>query len=329
MSLKKINVRRCDKRATNKVSALRQNSDSVVREISQLLGEMSVSPSTVPKSKKMKPLGVACGKARPYRGGMRRKMFINVNRKKDTRFYCSSLSYLQSKLDEHHKSNKKTSRLMKRNSSLTSQGIGHPASTSNRGHYVTESNEPSSRASTFLPKSEQSAAQTQGLNFQGSEQSPFRKDQSNESILFGMARETASRTDISQPMSTREIDCKPKELPCSSASGTRQRSRRGQSSRRTNLEFSNYLDKRVITKMPGSRWVEGTLRGYDTYMNLVLEDTVELRRTGQRVHIGVAVIRGRSIAMVEEAGNGLSPDIIRRSYYYHEKKPLKTIQLDD
>nr|AEL23088.1 small nuclear ribonucleoprotein polypeptide G [Cherax quadricarinatus] len=64
-------------------------------------------------------------------------------------------------------------------------------------------------------------------------------------------------------------------------------------------ELKKYMDKRVMTKLNGGRVVEGTLRGFDPFMNLVVDDGVEARKTGDRVRIGVVVIRGSSIIMLE------------------------------
>lgn len=49
------------------------------------------------------------------------------------------------------------------------------------------------------------------------------------------------------------------------------------------------MDKRVMTKLNGGRVVEGTLRGFDPFMNLVVDDGVEVRRSGDRVRVGFVV----------------------------------------
>ncbi|ROT74929.1 small nuclear ribonucleoprotein G [Penaeus vannamei] len=64
-------------------------------------------------------------------------------------------------------------------------------------------------------------------------------------------------------------------------------------------ELKKYMDKRVMTKLNGGRVVEGTLRGFDPFMNLVVDDGVEVRRSGDRVRVGFVVIRGSSIIMLE------------------------------
>lgn len=53
-----------------------------------------------------------------------------------------------------------------------------------------------------------------------------------------------------------------------------------------------YMDKRVMVKLNGGRVVEGTLRGFDPFMNLVVDEGVEVRKASERVRIGVCVSIG-------------------------------------
>ncbi|PNY28277.1 Small nuclear ribonucleoprotein G [Tolypocladium capitatum] len=64
-------------------------------------------------------------------------------------------------------------------------------------------------------------------------------------------------------------------------------------------ELNNYLDKRLHIQLNGSRHVEGTLRGYDVFLNIVLDDAVETKDGGSRIPIGMVVIRGNSVVMLE------------------------------
>ncbi|KAK3857848.1 hypothetical protein Pmani_015470 [Petrolisthes manimaculis] len=64
-------------------------------------------------------------------------------------------------------------------------------------------------------------------------------------------------------------------------------------------ELKKYMDKKVVTKLNGGRIVEGVLRGFDPFMNLVVDEGVEVRKNNERVRIGVCVIRGSSIIMLE------------------------------
>lgn len=59
------------------------------------------------------------------------------------------------------------------------------------------------------------------------------------------------------------------------------------------------MDKRMSLKLNGGRKVSGILRGFDPFMNVVIDDTVEENRDGTRNNIGMVVIRGNSIVLVE------------------------------
>lgn len=60
-----------------------------------------------------------------------------------------------------------------------------------------------------------------------------------------------------------------------------------------------YLDKRLFVQLNGSRKVIGILRGYDVFLNIVLEDAVEEKAGGDKVAMGMVVIRGNSVVMLE------------------------------
>lgn len=49
----------------------------------------------------------------------------------------------------------------------------------------------------------------------------------------------------------------------------------------------------------GSRKVQGTLRGYDVYLNVVLDEAVEEKKDGTKERIGMVVIRGNSVVLIE------------------------------
>ena len=44
------------------------------------------------------------------------------------------------------------------------------------------------------------------------------------------------------------------------------------------LEQEKFMDKRVHLKINGNRAVEGILRGFDPFMNLVLDETIEFTK---------------------------------------------------
>merc|ERR1712240_943523 len=64
-------------------------------------------------------------------------------------------------------------------------------------------------------------------------------------------------------------------------------------------ELKKYMDKQICLKLNGGRQVEGTLRGFDPFMNLVVDTTVEVKKTGERNNIGMVVVRGNSVVMLE------------------------------
>ncbi|CAM0138474.1 hypothetical protein VKS41_007088 [Umbelopsis sp. WA50703] len=64
-------------------------------------------------------------------------------------------------------------------------------------------------------------------------------------------------------------------------------------------ELKKYMEKRLSLQLNGSRKVVGILRGYDPFMNVVLDDTVEEVSAGEKHNIGMVVIRGNSIVSME------------------------------
>ncbi|KAF1989572.1 like-Sm ribonucleo protein [Aulographum hederae CBS 113979] len=64
-------------------------------------------------------------------------------------------------------------------------------------------------------------------------------------------------------------------------------------------ELKKYIDKRICIQMNGNRRVMGQLRGYDVYMNLVLDEAVEDLPNGEKVRMGMCCVRGNSIILVE------------------------------
>lgn len=57
----------------------------------------------------------------------------------------------------------------------------------------------------------------------------------------------------------------------------------------TNLKYSRYMDKKMNLKLNGGRSVTGILRGFDPFMNVVIDDTVEECKDGTRNNIGMVV----------------------------------------
>ncbi|KAI5632665.1 LSM domain-containing protein [Phthorimaea operculella] len=64
-------------------------------------------------------------------------------------------------------------------------------------------------------------------------------------------------------------------------------------------ELKKFMDKKLSIKLNAGRLVIGVLRGFDPFMNLVLDESVEETKDGNRNNIGMVVIRGNSIIMLE------------------------------
>jgi len=64
-------------------------------------------------------------------------------------------------------------------------------------------------------------------------------------------------------------------------------------------ELKKLMDKRLAMKLNGGRQINGILRGFDPFMNIVLDDTIEDVKDGSKNNIGMVVIRGNSIIMME------------------------------
>lgn len=58
-------------------------------------------------------------------------------------------------------------------------------------------------------------------------------------------------------------------------------------------------DKKLKLSLNGNRKVTGQLRGYDAFLNVVLEDAVSETMGGAAENIGTVVIRGNSIIQFE------------------------------
>uniref|UniRef100_A0AC34R3J6 Small nuclear ribonucleoprotein G n=2 Tax=Panagrolaimus sp. JU765 TaxID=591449 RepID=A0AC34R3J6_9BILA len=64
-------------------------------------------------------------------------------------------------------------------------------------------------------------------------------------------------------------------------------------------ELKKYMDKKITFKLNGCRTVTGILRGFDPFMNIVVDETVEHLKNGSTNNIGMVVIRGGSIVLME------------------------------
>ncbi|KAL7442810.1 hypothetical protein ACHAXM_008478 [Skeletonema potamos] len=64
-------------------------------------------------------------------------------------------------------------------------------------------------------------------------------------------------------------------------------------------DLKRFMDKKLILSLNGNRKVTGQLRGYDAFLNVVLEDAVTETSGGGTENIGTIVIRGNSIIQFE------------------------------
>ena len=53
----------------------------------------------------------------------------------------------------------------------------------------------------------------------------------------------------------------------------------------------------LIVRLNGSRLVTGVLRGFDPFMNLVIDEAVEECKTGEKNHIGMVVCHSAELLM--------------------------------
>lgn len=70
-----------------------------------------------------------------------------------------------------------------------------------------------------------------------------------------------------------------------------------QPSRETIIDLQSYFQQAVRVKIAGGRVITGVLKSYDKVPNLVLDEAVEIRTTGDR-RLGVVIVRGQHIQMI-------------------------------
>ncbi|KAJ2889544.1 hypothetical protein GGI21_006399 [Coemansia aciculifera] len=64
-------------------------------------------------------------------------------------------------------------------------------------------------------------------------------------------------------------------------------------------ELKEFMDKKMVLKLNCDRTVAGVLRGFDPFMNVHLADAFEITGPETRDPLGVVVIRGNSILLME------------------------------
>jgi small nuclear ribonucleoprotein G len=76
-------------------------------------------------------------------------------------------------------------------------------------------------------------------------------------------------------------------------------------------ETKKYMDTRLNVQLVGGRKIQGILRGFDPFMNIVMDESTEVRKAGPTVRIGMVVVRGDSIILLllhlQEASGAIAP----------------------
>lgn len=63
-------------------------------------------------------------------------------------------------------------------------------------------------------------------------------------------------------------------------------------------ELKQYMDKKLRLRLNGNRNVIGVLRGFDQFLNLVLDDATN-DTTSEKTPMGMIVVRGNSVVSME------------------------------
>jgi small nuclear ribonucleoprotein G len=61
------------------------------------------------------------------------------------------------------------------------------------------------------------------------------------------------------------------------------------------------MEKRLFVQLNGNRKVIGILRGYDVFLNIVLDEAVEEKAGGERQRLGMVVGVQTSCTLTQEA----------------------------
>ena len=70
-------------------------------------------------------------------------------------------------------------------------------------------------------------------------------------------------------------------------------------------DLRKFMDLRVDLRLNGERRVAGIMKGYDQFMNIVLDEAIEIRSKGgnqkdvEKRNLGTIMIRGSSIVLWE------------------------------
>ena len=58
------------------------------------------------------------------------------------------------------------------------------------------------------------------------------------------------------------------------------------------------INKLVLIKLKGDKTIRGNLHGFDQHMNLLLDQSEEIRSEGDSLTLGTIVVRGDNVIMI-------------------------------
>eukprot|EP00347_Sterkiella_histriomuscorum_P003689 403363323 len=64
-------------------------------------------------------------------------------------------------------------------------------------------------------------------------------------------------------------------------------------------DLRKFMDLRVDLRLNANRHVAGVLKGYDQFLNIVLDNAIEIINKDEKRELGTIVIRGNSVVMWE------------------------------
>ena len=64
-------------------------------------------------------------------------------------------------------------------------------------------------------------------------------------------------------------------------------------------DLRKFMDLRVDLRLNAGRHVAGVLKGYDQFLNIVLDNAIEIVSKDEKRELGTIVIRGNSVVMWE------------------------------
>lgn len=88
-------------------------------------------------------------------------------------------------------------------------------------------------------------------------------------------------------------------------------------SKETIMDYSNYIDKKIVINFTGGREIIGVLQGFDQVSNIVLDKAEEIMKDKltskeiRRRNLGIVIVRGPNVLLFYK--------LIRLLHYFHLK----------